>query len=381
MDQLEHDYPDLLLGAHSAPCLSVYQVTHRQFPDRQQDPIRFRNLTRTLEAALRQNYPDQDADALLAPFRTLAADAEFWERNLEGLAVLAAPGLFRVYRLPRPVPEVAVVGDSLHTRPLLRIVQSADRFQILGLDRHRARLFEGNRDRMQEIELAPQVPRSVDQAVAREVERDRASRTYGRIEPGAMGRHGASDVKQDAIDAETEQFFRQVDRAVLEHHSRATGLPLLLAALPEHQRLFRTLSVNPQLVDAAIEVNPEALTLDDLRERAWQLLRPWYLQRLAGMLEAFAAAQAAQHGSADLSDVARAADEGRVATLLLEAGRQVPGRIDAAGAVAFAQPDAAAAEDLLDVLGERVLRSGGEVLVVPAERMPGTSGLAAIYRY
>ncbi|MFC7300399.1 hypothetical protein [Cognatiluteimonas weifangensis] len=381
MDQLEHDYPDLLLGAYPAPCLSVYQATHRQFPDRQQDPIRFRNLIRSLEAGLQQKYPDRDADALLARFRALAADAEFWEHNLEGLAVLAAPGMFRVYRLPRPVPEVAVVGDSLHTRPLLRIVQSADRFQILGLDRHRARLFEGNRDRMQEIELAPQVPRTVDQVVTREVERDRASRTYGRIEPGAMGRHGASDVKQDAIDVETEQFFRQVDRAVLEYHSRATGLPLLLAALPEHQRLFRALSVNPQLIATAIDVNPEALTPEQLRERAWQLLKPWYLQRLAGMLKAFAAAQAAQHGSTDLSDVARTADEGRVATLLLEAGRRVPGRIDAAGAVAFAQPDAAADEDLLDVLGERVLRSGGEVLVVPAERMPGTSGLAAIYRY
>ena len=32
-------------------------------------------------------------------------------------------------------------------------------------------------------------------------------------------------------------------------------------------------------------------------------------------------------------------------------------------------------------LGERVLRTGGEVVIVPAERMPTQTGAAAIYRF
>ena len=87
-------------------------------------------------------------------------------------------------------------------------------------------------------------------------------------------------------------------------------------------------------------------------------------------------------GSGDLSDVARAAVEGRVATLLLEADRQIPGRIDAAtGALSFANLGDPEVDDLLDDLGEYVLRGGGEVVVVPVERMPTTTGLAASYRY
>jgi len=70
------------------------------------------------------------------------------------LAVLAAPGLFRVYRLQRPVPELVVVADSFHTKPLMRILQSADRYQVLGLNRQEIKLFEGNRDALDEIELA-----------------------------------------------------------------------------------------------------------------------------------------------------------------------------------------------------------------------------------
>jgi hypothetical protein len=38
-------------------------------------------------------------------------------------------------------------------------------------------------------------------------------------------------------------------------------------------------------------------------------------------------------------------------------------------------------DDLLDDLGELVAKTGGQVLVIPAEQMPGRTGLAATYRY
>ena len=382
MDQLANDYPGMILGAHSGPCLSLYQPTHRDFPDRQQDPIRFRNLVKSLGESLRHRYPNREIEPLLAPFHALAEDAEFWNHTLDGLAVLGAPDLFRVYRLQRPVAELAIAADSFHTKPLMRIVQSADRYQILGLNRHEARLFEGNRDGVDEIQLAPGVPRTLDEVGSYDNERNRATRTHGRIEPGVMGRHGASDVKGDAIDADTERFFRAVDHAVLEHHSRPTGLPLLLAALPEHHHLFRKVTSNPHLIDAAIDVDPAVLSLEQLRERAWSLVQPFYLARFAGLVESFGHAQSKQLGSDDLSDVAKAAVQGRVATLLLEADRSIPGRMDTeTGAVSAAALDDPQVDDALDDLGEQVLRSGGEVVIVPAERMPTKSGLAAIYRF
>lgn len=380
MDSLANDYPDFILGERAGPCLSLYQPTHRAFPQRQQDPIRFRNLVKALGDSLRRKLPEQETESLLAPFHALAGDAAFWNHNLEGLAVLAAPDLFRCYRLQRRVAELAIVAGSFHAKPLMRIMQSADRFQVLGLDRHEARLYEGNRDSVDEVPLARAVPRTLGDVVSRDHERERATRTHGRADPGGMGRHGRSDVKNDAVDADTRQFFREVDRAVLEHHSRPSGLPLLLAALPEHHHVFREVSNNPSLVAAAIDVNPKALAIDDLRARAWEVLQPHYLTRLARLVEAFGAARAGGHGSADLAEVASAAVAGRVATLLVEADREIPGRIDPlTGAVGqFDQPGV---DDLLDDLGEQVLRRGGEVVVVPAERMPTRTGLAATFRF
>lgn len=382
MDRLANDYPEAILTRHEAPCLSLYQPTHRTHPDNVQDPIRFRNLVNTLTLSLQQKYPDREIAPLLQPLHALSADLDFWNHAFDGLAVLVAPGFFRAYKLQRPVAELAVVADSFHTKPLMRIMQSADRFQVLGLSRHAARLFEGNRDHLDEIDLAPEVPRTLDDALDRDIERDPALRTYGPIRDATMGRHGDSDVKQDGIRADTARFFRIIDHGVLEHHSRPSGMPLLLAALPEHHHVFREISLNPRLLDATIDVNPNDLTLDELRERAWAQIQPHYLARLSGLIDRFSAARPREQASADLANAARAAVAGRVDILLLDAERKVPGRMDpASGAITFGKLEDPDVDDLLDDLGEQVLRTGGEVVVVPSARMPTDSGLAAIYRF
>lgn len=374
MASLADDYPRLLSGQHEPPCLSLYQPTHRVHPDNQQDPIRFRNLVKALADSLLRKYPARDGAALLAPFEALAADHDFWNHTLDGLAVLAAPGFFRAWRLQRPVAELTVVADSFHTKPLMRILQSADRYHILGLNRHEARLFEGNRDAIAEIDLA------IDSAAPAPV-RERATRVYGSGALGATTRHG-TDLKQAMRDRETEHFFRTIDADVLEHYSRPTGLPLLLAALPEHHRLFRGISRNPMLAADAIDVHPDDLSLDQLRTRAWALVEPWYLARLAKLVNAFEAARPKKAGSDDLHEVAKAAAAGQVATLLIEADRIIPGRFDPAdGSVVEANLADPEVDDLLDDIGERVIATGGEVVIVPAARMPTITGLAAIYRF
>ncbi len=382
MNHADADYPTgLPQGQDEPPFLSLYQPTHRAHPDRQQDPIRFRNLVKALDASLREKYPAREIGRLLEPFHSLSEEAEFWQYTLDGLAVFRAGDLFRVHRLQRSVPELAVVADSFHTKPLLRILQSADRYQVLGLSRQTIRLFEGNRDALDEIELAPEVPRTITDALGENVtEPDLTVRSFG----GAGGHvlfsgHGS---QRDEKQADAERFFRVIDRAILKAHSRPSGLPLMLAALPEHHALFRQISRNPYLVDEGIGISPDAVTNDGLRARAWRVVEPHYLGRLASLTEEFTAARSRELGSGDLEQVASAVVAGRVATLLIDADQEVPGRVDrATGRVDLgdlARPDV---DDILDDLAEMVLAMKGQVVVVPAARMPTTTGLAATYRY
>ena len=380
MSSLTQDYPAILSGDHESPCLSLYQPTHRQHPDNTQDPIRFRNLVKKLEASLQQKYPKREIKSLIQPFEDLAEDRSFWNHTADGLAVLSAPGLFRVYRLQRPVTELVVVADSFHTKPLMRITQSADRYQILALSRNAFKVFEGNRDALGEILPIEGVPQAADELLGKDASaREGAHRTYG--PSGDAAWHG-TDVKQDATDRDTGQFFRAVDRAVLQHCSQPSGMRLILAALPEHHHRFRAISSNPFLMKEALDIHPDDLSLDALRERAWQLVQPYYLERLAGLVEAFGAAAAKGQGADELGEIAKAAIDGRIATLLIEADRLIPGTIDVtSGRISSGDLDNPEVDDVLDDLGEHVLKAGGEVIIVPVERMPTQSGAAAIYRF
>jgi hypothetical protein len=384
VNTLDKDYAKGLLDNCDPPCLSLYQTTHRHHPDNQQDPIRFRNLMKKLEESLLQQLPKEEVRPLLEPFLALADDRDFWNHTLNGLAVLGAKGIFRVYKLQRPVSELVVVADSFHTKPLMRILQSADRYYVLGLNRQEIKLFEGNRDALYEIQLHQDVPRKLTDALGEELTDPHLTvASYGGAGGSQAPMHHGDGGKTAEVDIDAERFFRAIDRGILEHHSQPSGLPLILAALPEHHHMFHEISANPFLIDESIDIHPDALSsIDELRVRAWQLMEPRYLARLATLVEEFGNARSGGLGDDDIAQVARAVVGGRVATLLIEARREIPGRINAVtGDIEFDDLAHPEVDDVLDDLGMLALKMGGQVVIVPTERMPTKTGLAAIYRY
>lgn len=369
-----------LSSAAEGPFLSIYQGTHRRHPEKQQDPIRFRNLLKQLETSLAENRTTGEARRLMEPFEALSRDHEFWNHTRDGLAVLGSPSGFHVFVLQRPVPELAVAASSFHLKPLRRQLQSADRYQVLTLGLHEIHVFEGNRDALDEVGLEPGVPQTLKEALGDQL--TEAHLSGGNFGAGGAFLHHGHGGRKDEIEIDAERFFRAVDRAIIEHHSQPSGLPLILAALPEHQSLFRSLTHNQALLPNGIEGDPHPLRADELRQRAWVVMEPSYRSRLTTLADTFNLEFSRGLGSSDPADVGPAAATGRVATLLLEADRQVPGRLDGVSgqvsSAAISDPDV---DDLLDDLGELAARNGAEVLVVPADLMPSATGLAAIYRY
>jgi hypothetical protein len=365
------------------PRISLYQPTHRHHPENQQDPIRFRGLVKDLRHHLLEDHSSGQVDALLEPFETLAHDPEFWNRTLDGLAVFAAPGWFKVVRLQRPVSELTVVADSFHTKPLRRILQTADRYQVLGLNLHEIKLYEGDRDGIEVLDLADGVPHTISEALGDELtDAHRTVASYGGVGTASGAMHHGHGGKKDEVDNDADRFFRTVDRSVMERHSRPSGLPLILAALPEHHHDFHAVSHNPSLVSEGIKMHPDSMSLDELRECAWAIFEPLYQAKLTELGDHFAIAMSKNLGLDDLTLIGGAVADGRVATLLIEADREIQGRIhDGSGNIHLGRTDQSQSDDLLDDLAERVLKMGGQVFVVPAARMPTTTGAAATCRY
>lgn len=383
MRQLISENLTALLADHEPPCVSLYQPTHRRHPENQQDPIRYRNLLQRMESSLRAKYPSQEVEAVMEKFEALARDNHFWKNRTDGLAILGSREFFHLFELQRPVKELLIVADSFHIKPLLRVLQSADRFQILCLNRQEAKLFEGNRYALDRVELTD-VPSTITAALGQELtEQHLTVSSYGGVGgSGSQPMHHGHGSKKDEAEIDTLRFFRVVDRGIMDHHSRPSGLPLMLAALPEYHTTFRHVSHNPFLMEAGLTVNPEALSLDELRVQAWQKIEPYYLHRLAKLVESFHVARSRQQGADDVTEVARATLAGRVSVLLVEAERQIPGRINAAtGQIEIGSQTDPEIDDILDDLAVETLRMKGEVVVVPAERMPVKTGVAATFRY
>ena len=366
------------------PCVSLYQTTRRHRPDNSQDPIRFRNLVKQAEQSLKRDFPDAASGEIIEKLNAIAADVQFWNHTLDGLVIFAAQGVFEVITTQRPVDELLVVAESFHTKPLRRQLQTADRFQVLGLTRRTVRMFEGNRDRLDEIDLAPGVPKTLEEALGHELTDPHLTvASYGGVGVNGAGPamvHGHGD-KSAEVDIDDERFFRVVAKAVQEHHSQPSGLPLILAALPEHHALFHRVNHNPALVEEGVRINPDAINADGLRDKAWEVIGSRYQEMLDSFSEDFGQARAKGLASDSLEQVAQAAADGRVDSLLIEAGKHLPGHLDPdAGAIQPA-PDATGVDDLLDDLGDLVESRGGKVRVVPQERMPSKAGVAAIFRY
>ncbi|MCL4403104.1 MAG: hypothetical protein M1436_10670, partial [Acidobacteria bacterium] len=117
------------------------------------------------------------------------------------------------------------------------------------------------------------------------------ARSYGGVGRGSVPMHHGDGGKQEAIQADAERFFRAVDQAVLEHHSQPSGLPLILAALPEHHHLFRRVSHNPFLIAEGLTINPVTPSIDELRKRAWQVVEPQYQAMLVTLADEFLGAK------------------------------------------------------------------------------------------
>jgi hypothetical protein len=239
-------------------------------------------------------------------------------------------------------------------------------------------LFEGNRDVLDPIDLGDAAD-ALSEAMAAE---DRSlPRPSVRSAPGGGTVHYNPAQKSEAARNDLERFFRAVDRVILERYSRPGSMPLLLAALTEHHAPFRSVSHNPMLMSEGIRLNPGALDVEALRGLAWEKMEPLYLQRLAAHIDRYRAAPAGMR-SDQIEEVARAASSGRVGMLLVEADRQIPGRIEeSTGRIVAGDPLDPTIGDALNDLADTVSRMNGEVLVVPAERMPSSTGISATYRF
>src|SRR5439155_25168371 len=179
---------------------------------------------------LKKIFSEHDTLSILSKFQELRGDDIFWRHPAASIAVFGSPTIFQAHKLQRTVSEFVEVADSFHLKPLIRAHQFTGQFEVLCLTQRNVRLLEGNQDKLEPVELR-NVPHSIHEALADGTDQ----RPIG----------DTSTAPASANDADLDRFFREVDKALWQNHSRQSGLPIILCAVEEYHPRFHQISKSP----------------------------------------------------------------------------------------------------------------------------------------
>jgi hypothetical protein len=382
MDWLSLDDLQELSTASGGERVSIYMPTHRAGPDTRQDPIRLKNLLREAEEQLvAQKMRGTEARDLLKPGHDLVDDYDFWQQQNDALVVFATREAFRYYRLPLQVPELAVVTERFHLKPLLPLFTEDGLFYLLAISMGDLRIFRCTRFSEEELKVEG-VPRNMAAALWPDDEEKqlqwRTIPTYGTR--GAAMFHGTGAADRD-LKTDIQRYFQRVDHGLrnLLHDKRA---PLVLAAVDYLHPIYREANTYGHLLGRGVEGNPDEARPDDLRAKAWEVVEPYFEQAMRDAVTRFHDLTGTGRAVSDEKQVVAAASEGRIDTLFVAVGVQKWGRPQPDGiGVEVHEERQPGDEDLLDHAAVQTLLTRGVVYAVPPEDVPGEAPLAAIYRY
>ena len=373
-----------LLQPQGSPCVSIYMPTFRAGVETQQNPIRLKNLLRSIQEKLAEaGLAETAAAELMAPVRELVEAPAFWQEASDGLAVFRSPEVFRVYLLPLELTELAVVENRFHLKPLLSLLEEGGRFYVLALSLKKIRLIAATRHRAEEVEL-PGVPHSLTEALGD------LTRQYSQFQPGTSAKtvarspifhgHGTGE---DNLKAEIVQFFNLADKALLKHMDREA--PVVLAGVEYLLPRYKETTELPRVLDEGLTGNAEGLSPEELRDKAWEIVEPVLTadrRKAAGL---YGDLLGTGRASSRYEEILPAAHDGRIDALFVSRGVRLWGTYDLQSREVRLQQDQEAqqkgSEDLLDLAATRTFLNGGRVYAVPQQEVPDGQAMAAIFRY
>lgn len=410
MDRIDRDTLARLAAISEWPCVSITLPANRTPTSNGEDRLRLRNLAQQAVGALvEEGLRRPDAEATMARAIELAADETFWTGGFDGVAVLVHDGQTEALRLPMRLPESMTVGDRLYLRPLYTAMRHPQRFWALALDRNGTRLFHGDEETIEQVDLPEGTPLSwADETRYDQVgEPQLQSRTLtGPPMGGGRGQalfHGHGGEK-DLGKAEVNPFVRHLERGVTETvgksgpRSTSAAEPLVLFGVDYLVAAYRSANGYEHLYEKHVEGTSGHLSPAQIREQALAALGSSFSREVERDLEELRQKLGTGLASDAPVEIASAAAQGRVKAIHFDDSAGPWGTLDRASLSASetcaARPrflrQAADADvpsageacgwDLVDLAAAETLLHGGEVDSYTGEESP-VKGVAAVFRY
>lgn len=387
MDILTRAELEQLMRKEQPWCVSIYLPTHRAGAEIRQDPIRLKNLLQEAEQLLSaQGVGTHDVQKMLEPASKFLQDSDFWRHQSDGLAIFLSSNGARRYRLPLKFEELVIVVDHFHIKPLLPLFTGDGQFYILALSQNKVRLLNGTRYGASEVDIGQVVGSLAEALPAADHQPSLQLHTSGSISgmtgDGSATFHGQGEgsksTKHDLL-----QYLRLVADGLTEF-LQGDQVPLVLAGVEYLLQIYKEVNTYPHLIDTIITGNPDLLSIDELHDSAWEIIRPLFqvaneeavaqYQQLAG--------QASERVADTLEEIMPAAYQGRIETLFVAVGVQYWGAFNpVTNEIELHDHMESGDEPLADLAAVQTYLKGGTVYAVKPDKVPGETSAAAVLRY
>lgn len=373
-----------LASYQSSPCITIYLPTHSAGVDvnERMDPTAFKNMLQQVNNLLRQKQTTQEQiDKLLKPGFDMLRNEEFWNSMSAGLAIFIADGVFKYMKMPMSPREEILINTSFYIAPLLPILTNLDYFYLLVLSKKQAKLYRADAFGMNYIPIE-EMPNGVDDVVHFEEKEDqKLFRTGSSGGGGGANYHGIGAGKPNEKE-HLAMYFDEVDETLFKAVLNKENVPLLLAGVEYLIPIYKSVAKYKPIWDDAITGSHEHEDVSSMYQLARQKMEPYFQERHTKALEAYWNQSATALTSSIPADVIPAAHYKQVWHLFVQEGEHIWGTFDEMNnKLTMHDTQQEGDECLIDKAVIKTILNGGEVHVLPKERMPGQSQLAALMRY
>ncbi len=371
-ENLDRAELDSLLNLEANWYLSLYMPTAKAGSEIRQNSIRYKNLLKQIQDSIKDRE-------IWDTISSVEGEPDFWNTQLHGLAVLGTPDLLRLYRLPMTLPELVRVNTHFHLRPLLPFLNNNGSFLVLTIDQQKIRLWLGSHfDKLVEIPL-PDLPTSFEDYLATydtkaEIQ-FRGGHFGGSGNQGLFHGHGDVTAKEET---EIKHFLQHFDGEI-SNLLKEYNLPLVIAGVESILPLYLEANTYKLMIGKGIDVQPESISEDKLRQKAWELVEPYYQASQQQYLAEIGEQSHMDRVTNELARILQDSFQGKVKALFVSPQAERWGYFNPdTQAVDFHQERQADSQDLYDTAVEWVLKRGGDVYLDEDQSSPP---ITALLRY
>src|SRR5262245_4258606 len=352
-----------LQGQRDYPSLSLLAPTHRTHPANRKDRIVVKNLAAEGLDRLQGEFKKREVADLVQNLNR-PVDRVDWKHSLEGLALFASRDVATAVQLPfRPRARV-VIDETFATRDLVYSLNRSPRYRVLVLTEKPTRLFDATTNVLTEYTAKPFPMKHTG--------------------PGGASRlPGGKGINRSAVrDDKHRQFFRKVDEALAEIQ-KDDHLPVVLVGVVRHVAFFQEVTKDPDAIVGVVTGSHDNPSPRDLGRLVWPVFKLGSTLRRTRALARLHEAVSVNRHASGIDQVWRAAFEKRCQILLVETGFEYPADLSPQGdrLLPYSGRGAAALDDAVDEVIERVIADGGEVFFYDPGVLDLHQWIAAVLRY